>query len=103
MLCVTRRRSTEDNARRRFAAVSAAVAVRGQHQLLGNGGAWWRRRVGADRDGLGDAAGHVVLAVPRGDGDALLVGALDLPLQPRVQPGVLQVVQKLLGLVLKAQ
>ncbi len=37
------------------------------------------------------------------DGDAVLAGALDRALQARIESGVLEVVQQLLGLVLEAQ
>ena len=61
----------------------AAVAVRREDQLLRDRRPRRRRRVGADRDGLGDAAADLVLAVGGGDCDPVLVGALELALEAR--------------------
>ena len=69
---------------------SAAVAVAGEDQLLGDRRARRRRRVGADRDGLGDAAGDLVAAVGGGDRDAVVVGALELALEAGLEPGALR-------------
>src|SRR3954452_11083139 len=81
----------------------AAVSVAGEDQLLRDRRPRWRRRVGADRDGLGDALGDAMLARGGGDRDAVVVGGAELALEARLEARGFEVVEELLGLVLEAQ
>ena len=82
----------------------APVALLAQDELRGQGDARRRRRVGDDRDGLGDAARQrQPVAGGRLDDDLVVAGLDQRALQARVQPGGLEVVQQVLGLVLEAQ
>ena len=97
----SRGRSTDP---RRRAAGLAAVAVRGEHQLLGE-----RRRAAAAPGRRGPRRSRRRCGRRRGApsaeaiDDLVVVGALELALEARVEPGALEVVEELLGLVLEAQ
>src|SRR5687768_9808922 len=82
---------------------SPAIALLPEHELLRERDAGRWRRVGANRDGLGDAAGdHVAIAV-RVDRDLVLAAGSERALEARVEALRLEVVEHVLGLVLEAQ
>jgi EmrB/QacA subfamily drug resistance transporter len=89
---------------RRSAASLSPVPLLREHQLLGQGGARRRRGIGEHRHRLGHRPGdRAGAAVGRLDDDLLGRGRGHRALHPRLDPGLLQVVQKVLRLVLEAQ
>jgi hypothetical protein len=80
-----------------------AVALAAEHQLLGQRDPRRRRRVGEHRHGLGDTDRDGGLAPVSGDRHVLAVVADHLAVHSGFDPGVLEVMQEVLGLVLEPE